>query len=59
MKNVGKVAGPVLAGMLIYWLDFAFTFRLMAAMLLVGAGLVWLSGRYTRRVAPDEEAVPA
>jgi MFS family permease len=59
MKNAGKVAGPVLAGVLIYWLDFAFTFRLMAAILLLGAALVWLSAHYTRRVAPDEEAVPA
>ena len=59
MKNAGKVAGPVLAGILIFWLDFALTFRLMAAMLLAGATLVWLSGRFTRNVAPDEEVVPA
>jgi hypothetical protein len=53
------VAGPVLAGVLIYWLDFAVTFRLMAAILLLGATVVWLSGRYARKLAPDEEVVPA
>ena len=41
MKNAGKVSGPVLAGGLIYWLDYALTFQLMGLGLLVGAAVVW------------------
>ena len=44
MKNAGKVGGPVLAGGLIHWLDYALTFQLMAAGLLVGAVVVWQGG---------------
>lgn len=45
MKNAGKVGGPVLAGDLIYWLDYALTFQLMGVGLLVGAAVVWQGTR--------------
>ena len=59
LKNAGKVAGPALAGLLIFWLDFTATFRLMGVVLLIGAVMVWSSARYSRRPAPEEEVVPA
>lgn len=40
-KNVGKVAGPILGGGLVHWLDFASMFRSMAALLLFGAVAMW------------------
>ena len=42
LKNAGKVGGPVLAGVLIVWLDFTATFRLMGAVLLVASAALWL-----------------
>jgi MFS family permease len=41
LKNAGKVAGPVLGGFLIYWLDFSRMFWCMGLLLLLGAGLVY------------------
>ncbi|MDP6421940.1 MAG: MFS transporter [SAR202 cluster bacterium] len=41
MKNAGKVAGPVIAGGLIHWLDYEMTFRLMGVAMLLGAVVVW------------------
>jgi len=41
LKNAGKVAGPILGGVLIHLFDFAQTFHLMGGLLLLGAGLVW------------------
>ena len=40
-KNIGKVAGPILGGGLVHWLDFASMFRSMAALLLLGAVAMW------------------
>ncbi len=40
-KNIGKVAGPILGGGLVHWLDFASMFRSMAALLLLGAVTMW------------------
>ncbi|MCX8213399.1 MAG: MFS transporter, partial [SAR202 cluster bacterium] len=45
MKNAGKVAGPVLAGALIAWLDFTTTFQIMGVALLLGAIGVRFTGR--------------
>lgn len=42
LKNAGKVGGPVLAGVLITWLDFTYTFRLIGAFLLVISGVLWI-----------------
>ena len=41
LKNAGKVAGPILGGLLIRWLDFSVMFRCMGMLLLLGAGIVW------------------
>ena len=45
MKSAGKVAGPVIAGALIAWLDFTTTFQIMGVALLLGA----LGVRFTAR----------
>ena len=47
LKNAGKVAGPILAGLLIQRLDFVPTIRLMGIALLIGAGVVWLCRQST------------
>ena len=57
LRNAGKVAGPVLAGALISWLDFTGAFRLMGAMLLLGA-LALLVSRHARGTA-GERTIPA
>ena len=59
MKNAGKVAGPVLAGALVYWLDFEHTFQLMGLALLAGSATVWLSTRQPRKATPERRRVPA
>jgi MFS family permease len=41
LRNSGKVAGPILAGLLIHWLGYEQMFRFMGLMLLLGAALVW------------------
>ena len=41
LKNAGKVAGPILGGCLIHWLDFSLMFLFMGLLLLSGAGMVW------------------
>lgn len=56
MKNAGKVAGPVLAGAMIAWLDFNSTFQLMGAVLLLGAVGVRLTAR---RWSGPVSAIPA
>lgn len=45
MKNAGKVAGPVIAGGLIHWLDYTITFRLFGLAMLMGAAFVWWRSR--------------
>ncbi|MCZ6678206.1 MAG: MFS transporter [Candidatus Poribacteria bacterium] len=45
LKNAGKVAGPILGGVLIHWLDFSLMFRFMGLLLLLGAGMVWYWGK--------------
>ena len=58
LKNGGKVAGPALAGVLIFWLDYALTFQLLGYALVIGAGLVWLRGRVVQKSSSDREAIP-
>ena len=55
MKNAGKVAGPVLAGAMIAWLDFSLTFQIMGAALLIGAVGV---RRSARRWSGPVSAIP-
>lgn len=59
LKNAAKVSGPILAGVLIYWLDFAAAFRLLGAALLIVATVVWLRAHHARRPRRSEEAAPA
>ena len=51
MRNGGKVAGPVLAGILIHLIDFESTFRLIGTALLSGGVIVWLRAQGWRRAA--------
>ena len=48
LKNAGKVAGPALGGVMVFWLDYEVTFQLMAVGLLVGAVLVRQRPRLVR-----------
>ncbi len=50
LRNAAKVAGPILAGAMVYWLDFAGAFRMVAALLLVSTAVVWVSS-YRMRLA--------
>jgi MFS family permease len=59
LRNAGKVAGPALAGLLIIWLDYDLTFRLMGLGLVVASGAIWYRGRLVRRSARQQTAVPA
>ena len=41
MKNAGKVAGPIMAGVMIHWLDYGYTFAVMGSVMLAAAVIVW------------------
>ena len=41
MKNAGKVAGPIIAGVMIHWLDYTYTFAVMGSAMLTAAVIVW------------------
>ena len=56
LKNAGKVAGPVIAGGLIYWFNYELTFQLMGGILLVAALVVWYRVRSRSRVGEVVEA---
>ena len=58
LKNAGKVAGPVMAGLLIHWLDYAFAFRLIGLVLLIGAFVVWRRASIPGRPRRERETVP-
>ena len=59
MRNGGKVAGPVLAGILIHLIDFESTFRLIGTALLSGGVVVWLRAQGWRGAAPQDKSVPS
>ena len=61
LKNTGKVVGPVVGGLLVQLLEFQWMVRVMALLLLVVAGLVWLGVRTAspRESARAESARPA
>ncbi|RMF92181.1 MAG: MFS transporter [Nitrospinota bacterium] len=42
LRNAGKVVGPTGAGLLIRWLEFTVTFRLLGVILLLGTAFAWL-----------------
>ena len=41
MKNAGKVAGPIIAGGMIHWLGYTYTFAVMGSAMLAAAVIVW------------------
>lgn len=45
LKNAGKIAGPILGGILIDLFDFNQMFQLMGLLLLLGAGCLWYWGQ--------------
>ena len=53
LRNAGKIAGPILAGFLIGWLDFAYTFRLLGGGLLLVAFAIFTKACPTYRVSLD------
>ena len=56
LQNLGKVAGPILGGLLVGWLGYMLMFRGMGAMLLVSGAVVWFAGfhsRTRRRAVPS------
>ena len=59
LRNAGKVAGPALAGLLILWLDYDLSFRLMGLGLVVASGAIWYRGRLVQRSARRRTTVPA
>ena len=58
LKNAGKVAGPSLGGVLVYWLDFTSAFRLMTGVMLATALAVWFSAHYRTKSATEQRAMP-
>jgi len=55
LDNAGKVVGPILAGLLISWFDFATTLKLLGLMLLLSAGLIWFGARLLGAKAAQPE----
>ena len=51
LKNLGKVAGPLAAGVLLEYLPYDGLFRVLAGGALLAAVLVLLAHRQSRRVA--------
>lgn len=49
LGNAGKVAGPILGGLLIRWFDYATTFLLIGVTLIAGASAIWLGTYATLR----------
>ena len=59
LRNAGKVAGPALAGVLISWLDYDLTFRLMGAALVAASGAIWCRGRLAESLSRRRKTAPA
>jgi hypothetical protein len=53
MRNAGKVAGPVMAGLLIAWVGFAATLHIMAVVLVIVSILIWARGAFAVRQKPS------
>ncbi len=41
LRNAGKIAGPILAGLIIAFLDFTYTFRFLGVVMLAISTLIW------------------
>ncbi|MBI4642062.1 MAG: MFS transporter [Candidatus Tectomicrobia bacterium] len=57
LENVGKVAGPTLAGVLIQSLGFTPTFRLIGVALLLSAMMVWYRAHLSHKTSQKETPV--
>jgi len=42
LKNLGKVLGPTLIGVLIYFFDFVISFRILGVFLILGLFIIFL-----------------
>ena len=43
LKNGGKIAGPVLAGLMVFWLGYTYTFMMMGSLILFASLLLWMA----------------
>ena len=59
LRNAGKVTGPTLAGVLTLWLDFAMTFQLIGAMLILGAAAIWYRGIFVQTALEQKRVASA
>lgn len=54
LRNIGKVAGPVIGGVLLELFSFSILFQILAAIILSGAVIVALGQRYWSRAAAQK-----
>ena len=54
IQNTGKVLGPTLAGVLIHWFDYIFTFQFIGIILLIGALIGFCYSQYYNRLTQME-----
>ncbi len=55
IQNTGKVLGPALAGVLVYWFDYIFTFQFIGIILLIGAFIGFCYSQYRNRFIQIEQ----
>ena len=55
LQNTGKVLGPALAGILVHWFDYIFTFQFIGAMLFFGAFIGFCYSHYCNRLVQVEK----
>ena len=58
LDNAGKVAGPILGGLLIAWLDFNLTLWAMGALLLLGGPIIWFYMNAVHKLRRKEKTLP-
>lgn len=51
LRNAGKVAGPLLAGLIIEFLDFTYTFRFLGIVMLAIGILIWLKAYIPQNIS--------
>ena len=55
IQNTGKVLGPALAGVLVHWFDYIFTFQFIGIILLIGAFIGFCYSQYRNRFIQIEQ----
>lgn len=58
LKNAGKVAGPILGGLLIAWLNFNLTLWAMGALLLLSVPIIWFYMNAAHKLRRKEKTLP-